>query len=83
MEEQESNIAKEQILQQAIKLTASRNGITHASLQARTGMSSPSYPPPSDYESVNSDFTGYADSEVQRREVQKRARHLVMAEKAK
>ena len=88
MEEQESDIAKEQILQQAIKLIASRNGLTHASLQARTGMASgsdrPSYPPPSDYESLpDSDFTGYADSEIQRREVQKRARYLAMAEKAK
>jgi hypothetical protein len=70
------------------KLIASINGLTHASLQARTGTASgserPSYPPPSDYESLpDSDFTGYADSEIQRREVEKRAKYLAMAERAK
>ena len=46
MEEQESNMAKEQMLQQAMKLLASRNGITHAALQARSSSSGrPSYPP--------------------------------------
>ena len=83
MEEQESNMAKEQVLQQAIKLMAGRNKLTHASLRARTREDRPSYPPPSDYESVDSDFTGYADSEIQRREVEKRAKYLAMAERAK
>ena len=46
-------------------------------------MSSPSYPPPSEYESADTDFTGYADSELERREVQKRARYLAMADRAK
>ena len=83
MEEQESNIAKEQILQQAIKLMASRNGLTRASLQAKTSVET-SYPPPSDYESPgDGDFTDYADSEIHRREVEKRARYLAMAERAK
>ena len=83
MEEQESDIAKEQILQQAIKLMASRNGLTRASLQAKTNVET-SYPPPSDYESPgDGGFTDYADSEVQRRLVQRRAKNAVMAEKAK
>ena len=83
MEEQESNMAKEQVLQQAIRLMAGKNKLTHASLRARTIVDRPSYPPPSDYESVPSDFTGYADSEVERRKVEKRARNLAMAERAK
>ena len=86
MEEQENNIAKEQILQQAMRMLASRNGLTHA-LHARSGISTPSerpsYPPPSDYESADSDFTGYADSEINRRELEKRARYMAMAERAK
>ena len=42
MEEQESNIAKEQMLQQAMKLLASRNGLTHSLLQARSSISNSS-----------------------------------------
>ena len=84
MEEQESNMAKEQVLQQAIRLMAGKNKLTHASLRARASVDRPSYPPPSDYESAgDTDFTGYADSEIQRREVEKRARYLAMAERAK
>ena len=87
MEEQESNMAKEQVLQQAIRLMAGRNGSTHASIRARTSMASgsdrPSYPTPSEYESPgDSDFTGYADSEIQRRILHTRARNELMAAKA-
>jgi hypothetical protein len=62
---------------------ASRNGLTHASLKAKASVGT-SYPPPSDYESPgDGDFTDYADSEVQRRLAQRRARNALMAEKAK
>ena len=86
MEEQENNIAKEQILAQLLRRLSSQNGMTHASLQARSSSSiseRSSYPPPSNYESADSDFTGYADSEINRRELEKRARYMVMAERAR
>jgi hypothetical protein len=83
LEEQENNILKDKLIQEAIRNMASQKGMTHASLQARAGIYTPSFPPPSDYDSADSDFTGYADSEVQRREVQKRARYTLMAERAK
>ena len=81
LEEQESNIAKEQMLQQAIKMMAGKNGLTHASLQARSSMAGPDYPSPTDYDSFDSDVTGYADSTLQRRDLEKRAKELAIAER--
>ena len=92
MEEQESDIAKEQMLQQGLRLIAGRRGLTHASLYARSrsgqstplyGITSPVQSGLSEYESAGSDFTGYADSEIQRRELLKRARELAMTERVR
>ena len=81
LEEQESNMAKEQMLQQALKKIAGAQGLTHASLQARVDMASPAYEQDSGYESIASDVTGVADEELQRREIQKKARELRIAER--
>ena len=92
LEEQENKILKEKLIQEAIQTMSRTSGLTHATLQARARNSTdpfesdsdrPSYlVPPSEYESGQSDFTGYADSEIERREVHKRARSALLAERA-
>ena len=46
-------------------------------------MASPAYEQDSGYESFASDVTGIADEELQRREIQKKARELRIAERGK
>jgi len=85
LEEQESNIAKEQMLQQTLRLLSARDGLTHRALHARSGMTSPSYPPSglSEYDDAESDFTGYADDYRARKELLERVRAEAMAERVR
>jgi len=90
LEQQQNNVLKEQLIQEALRKVSRDNGLTNITLQARNSSDPfesdserPSYlVPPSEYESGLSDFTGYADSEIERRDVQKRARASLMAERA-
>ena len=85
LEEQENNIMKERIILETLKQMSSNQGLTHTATQARYAASErSSYPPPSNYEDFDdavSDFTGMADEELERRELEKRAKYAAMAER--
>ena len=90
LEEQESNIAKEQMLQQTLRLLSGRDGLTDRALYARSGMARPSFPASglseydgSEYDSAASEFKGYADDYRQRKELLERARAEAMAERVR
>jgi hypothetical protein len=85
LEEQESNIEKEKMLQQTLRLLSGRDGLTYRGLYARSGMASPSYPPSglSEYDDAQSDFTGYADDYRERKELLERVRAEAMAERVR
>lgn len=84
LEEQQNNIMKERIIQETLKKMSSDQGLTHTAIQARYGASErPSNPTPSEYDDAFSDFTGMADEELERRELEKRAKDNAMAKRVK
>ena len=62
-------------------MMAGKKGLTHASLQARSSMTGPDYPSPTDYDSFDRDVTGYADSVLLKRDLEKKAKELAIAER--